>query len=298
MKVGVFLVSADVAASGAVPSYPELRSAALIAEEGGLDSIWVPDHTMFHFPGKEKSGVWEAWTLLSGLAEATNRVELGTMVVCTAFRNPALLAKMAVSLDAMSNDRLILGLGAGWHEPGFTTFGLPFDHLADRFEEALQVIVPLVREGKVDFTGTYVSAPDCEMLPAPSRKIPVLIASRQPRMLRLTAQYADSWNTAWLGDVSALTPARSALDDASVKVGRDPSTLEVTVGVSVAFPDLGDVPANADDPAKFLTGSIEEIAASMRAYADAGVGHLITWLYPFNHESVRRLTEVAKLTRA
>ena len=296
MKLGVFLVSVDVAASGSVPSYPDLRTAALIADEGGLDSIWVPDHTMFHFPGKEKSGVWEAWTLLSGLAEATKRVELGTMVVCTAFRNPALLAKMAVTLDAMSNGRLILGLGAGWHEPGFTTFGLPFD-LADRFEEALQVIVPLVREGKVDFTGTYVSAPDCEMLPGPSRKIPVLIASRQPRMLRLTATYADSWNTAWLGDVSALAPARSALDAASAQVGRDPSTLEVTVGVSVAFPDLGTVPANANDPAKFLTGSNEEIAASMRAYADAGVGHLITWLYPFNHESVRRLTEIAKLVR-
>lgn len=298
MKVGVFLVSADVAGSGTVLSYPTLRAAALIAEEGGLDSIWLPDHTMFHFPGKDKSGVWEAWTVLSGLAEATKRVELGTMVVCTAFRNPALLAKMAVSLDAMSNQRLILGLGAGWHEPGFTTFGLPFDHLADRFEEALQIIVPLVREGRVDFTGTYVSAPDCEMLPAPTRKIPVLIASAKPRMLRLTAHYADSWNTAWLGDVSALAPARAALDAASAEVGRDPATLDVTVGISIAFPDLGDVPANANDPATFLTGSIEEIAASMRAYADAGVSHLITWLYPFSGDSVRRLTEVTKRARA
>jgi len=97
--------------------------------------------------------------------------------------------------------------------------------------------------------------------------------------------------------VSALAPARAALDAASAEVGRDRSSLEVTVGINVAFPELGDVPDNASDPAKNLTGSNEAIAASMRTYADAGVGHLITWLYPFNAESVRRLAEVAKLAR-
>jgi alkanesulfonate monooxygenase SsuD/methylene tetrahydromethanopterin reductase-like flavin-dependent oxidoreductase (luciferase family) len=298
MKVGVLLPPGDVAGTGKVFGYPELRGFALTAEESGLDSIWIYDHLVFHFPGKVKAGVWEAWTILSGLAEATRRVELGTMVICTAFRNPAVLAKMAVTLDAMSGERLILGLGAGWHEPGFRTFGLPFDHLADRFEEAIKIISPLVREGRVDFTGKYVSAPDCELLPGPSRRIPVLIASGGPRMLRLTAQYADSWNTAWLGDVSALAPARAALDAACAEVGRDPATLEVTVGISVAFPDLGPVPPAANDPQKFLSGSVDEIAERLRGYAEAGVGHVIAWLYPVTDEGVRRVAAAAKLARS
>jgi alkanesulfonate monooxygenase SsuD/methylene tetrahydromethanopterin reductase-like flavin-dependent oxidoreductase (luciferase family) len=298
MKVGVLLPPGDVRSTGKIFSYPELRAFALTAEASGLDSIWIYDHLVFQFPGKAKAGVWEGWTILSGLAEATNRVELGTLVICTAFRNPAVLAKMAVTFDAMSGQRLILGIGAGWHEPGFTTFGLPFDHLADRFEEAVKIIAPLVREGRVDFTGKYVSAPDCDLLPGPERPIPILIASGGPRMLRLTAQYADSWNTAWLGDASALAQPRAALDAASAEVGRDPKTLEVTVGISVAFPDLGNVPSDAGDARKFLSGSVEEIAAGLRGYADAGAGHLIAWLYPVTEESVRRLAAAAKLATA
>lgn len=298
MKVGVLLPPGDVAAVGHVPSYDELRGLALAAETGGLDSIWVYDHLLFAFPGKPRAGVWEAWTVLSGLAEATHRVELGTLVVCTSFRNPAVLAKMAVTLDAMSGGRLILGLGAGWNEPGFTAFGLPYDHLADRFEEAVQIIAPLVREGTVDFTGRYVSAPGCEMLPAPSRRIPVLIGATKPRMLRLTAEYADHWNTAWLGHVDALGPRRAALDAAATAVGRDPATLGVTVGVNVAFPDLGDVPDGTDDPAKFLTGSVDAIADGLRAYADAGVGHIIAWLYPVSAATVQRFAEATQRARS
>ncbi len=298
MKVGVLLPPGDVAAVGHVPSYPELRSLAWAAETGGLDSIWVYDHLLFAFPGKPRAGVWEAWTVLSGLAEATHRVELGTLVACTAFRNPAVLAKMAVTLDAMSGGRLILGLGAGWHEPGFAAFGLPYDHLADRFEEAVRIIVPLVHEGAVDFTGRYVSAPDCELLPAPSRRIPVLIAAAQPRMLRLTGEYADHWNTAWLGHVDALSAPRAALDAAAAAVGRDPATLGVTVGVNVAFTDLGDVPDGSDDPATFLTGSVDAIADGLRAYADAGVGHVIAWLHPVSAATVQRFAEAALRARA
>jgi alkanesulfonate monooxygenase SsuD/methylene tetrahydromethanopterin reductase-like flavin-dependent oxidoreductase (luciferase family) len=298
MKVGVLLPPGDVRGTGTVFSYPELRGLALTAEESGLDSIWIYDHLVFQFGDKPKAGVWECWTILSGLAEATKRVELGTLVVCTAFRNPAVLAKMAVTLDAMSGQRLILGIGAGWHEPGFTTFGLPFDHLADRFEEAVKIIAPLVREGRVDFHGKYVSAPDCDLLPGPERKIPLLIASGGPRMLRLTAQYADSWNTAWLGDASALAEPRAALAAASAAVGRDPATLEVTVGISVAYPDLGRVPKDAGDPQKFLDGSsVEALAAGLRGYADAGVGHVIAWQYPVTEEGTRRLAEAAKLAK-
>ena len=297
MKIGVIVPNGAVGVAEQVLSYAEIRALVLAAERSGLDSIWIYDHMLFHFQGKPREGVWEGWTILSGLAEATERVELGTMVLCTAFRNPAILAKMAVTLDEMSGQRLILGLGAGWHEPEFTMFGLPFDHLVDRFEEAVQIITPLVREGHVDFHGKYASAVDCEIIPAPRRKIPVLIGASRPRMLKLTARYADSWNTSGGGRVEGLAPKRAALELAEGEVGRDPASLEVTVSINIAFPDLGTVPDGADDPAKFLSGSIDEIAAGLRGFAAGGVGHVMAWLYPLNDESVARFAEAARRAR-
>lgn len=297
MKIGIILPLGEEETLGRVISYPEVREIARRAENGGLDSIWVYDHMIFRFPERPQDGVLEAWTVASALAEATERVELGALVLCTAFRNPAVLAKMAVTLDEISNGRLILGLGAGWHEPEFTAFGLPFNHLVDRFEEALKIIVPLVREGKVDFTGEYFAAPNCEMDPPPTRNIPVLIASFKPRMLKLTAEYADSWNTAWLGQVEGLASRRSALDAACTETGRDPKSLEVTVGITVAFPEAGKVPENAGDPEKVISGSVDEVATQLRRYADEGVGHLIAALNPMTGEAVDLLAQAAAKAR-
>src|SRR5579884_2194974 len=133
--------------------YGEVRAFAQQAEEAGFDSIWVFDHLLYRYPGRETEGIWEAWTVLSALAEATDRVELGTLVLSTPFRNPALLAKMAVTLDEVSGGRVILGMGAGWNEPEFMGFGIPFYHRASRLEEALQIVRPLLKEGQVTFEG-------------------------------------------------------------------------------------------------------------------------------------------------
>jgi len=146
MKVGLILPIGTNKELGRPLSYAEIRDLALRAEDGGLDSVWIPDHLIYRFPEQPQAGVWEAWTITTGLAEATKRIELGTLVICVPFRNPALVAKMAVTLDEVSNGRFILGLGAGWHKPEFDAFGYPFDHLVDRFEEALKIIVPLLRE--------------------------------------------------------------------------------------------------------------------------------------------------------
>ncbi len=293
MKIGVVLPIAEDEASEQTPRYTEIRALALQAEAAGFDSVWIIDHLLFRFPSKATQGVWEGWTLLTALAEATERVELGSLVLCTAFRNPALLAKMAATVDEVSDGRLILGLGAGWHQPEFDAFGMPFDHRVDRFEEALQIIVPLLRTGQVDFNGNYYHAPNCELRPrGPRREGPhILVGAGRPRMLRLTARYADSWNTCWLGQPTALAERRAALEAACVEEDRDPKTLAVTVGVSITYTAPGETVPTTLDPAKTLSGSIEEIAAAFDAYARLGIAHLTCALAPFNAQSLAWLAE-------
>jgi probable F420-dependent oxidoreductase len=293
MKIGVVVPFEADPEAQQVARYAETRAFALQAEAAGFDSIWFYDHLLYRYPDQPTLGIWEAWTFLSAVAEATNRVELGTLVMCTPFRNPAVLAKMAITLDEVSNGRLILGLGAGWHQPEFDAFGLPFDHKVDRLDEALHIIVPLLREGHVTFQGTYYRAADCEILPRGPRPSgpPILIGAFGPRMLRLTARYADCWNTAWLGQASALAEPRAAMEAACAAEGRDPTTLAVTVGVTV---DYSTPTGNAETPAsteKALSGSPQEIAAGLRGYAEAGVAHVICALTPNNTESLARLSE-------
>jgi alkanesulfonate monooxygenase SsuD/methylene tetrahydromethanopterin reductase-like flavin-dependent oxidoreductase (luciferase family) len=296
MKVGVILPLGDRDDLGRPFSYQQLREFALAAEDGGLDSVWVYDHLFYQFPDQEPAGVLEGWTIWSALADATSRVELGALVLCTAFRNPALLAKMVATLDEVSGSRIILGLGAGWHQPEFDTFGLNFSHRVDQFEEALRIIVPLLKSGEVNFTGTYSAAPNCQLLPRPAREIPVLIAGVKPRMLQLTATFADSWNTAWHGDVSTIAERRASLEHACKEVGRDPSTLAVTAGLNVCFPELGEDPELGPD--KIIRGSAAQVAAGLKGYAGAGVSHVIANLFPLNKESIGKLAEAAKIAKS
>ena len=150
MKVGWTVMLADYLGQGRTPRYKEIRDMARRAEAAGFDSVWLYDHLLYRMDGRATIGIWECWTILSALAEATERVELGTLVACNSFRNPALLAKMAITLDEVSNGRFILGLGAGWNKAEHDAFGMPFDRLVGRFEEALQIIRPLLKEGRVD----------------------------------------------------------------------------------------------------------------------------------------------------
>jgi probable F420-dependent oxidoreductase len=299
MHVGVILPMEEKPEVGYATAYAEIRDLALQAEALGFDSIWLYDHLLFRFPDRPATGIWEVWTLLSALAEATQRVTLGTLVLCTAFRNPALLAKMAATLDEISGGRLILGLGAGWHQPEFDAFGIPFDHRVDRFEEALQIIVPLLREGRVDVQGTYYQAPDCELRPRGPRPdgLPILVAASGPRMLRLTARYADSWNTAWLGQPTALAERRAALEAACAEVVREPSTLGLTVGVSVHYADPAGSSECIPEPRRALSGSPAEVAAGLHAYEQLGVSHVICALNRMDRASYNWLAEAVNVFR-
>ena len=157
MKIGLLVFIANDRENYSKRPYDSIRAVAQKAETDGFDSIWLPDHLFYRNPGEPTRGIWECWTMLAALAEATQRIELGTLVTCNSFRNPAILAKMTTTIDEVSHGRLILGIGAGWNEPEYQAFGLPFDHRVDRFEEALQILKPLLHDGHVDFAGTVLS---------------------------------------------------------------------------------------------------------------------------------------------
>ncbi len=298
MKIGLILPLGEDETLGAPLPYATIRANARTAEAAGLDSIWVYDHLLYHFEGREPQGVWEGWTIGSALAEATERIELGTLVLCTAFRNPAVTAKMAVTLDEVSNHRLILGIGAGWHPAEFEAFGLDFSHKVDQFEEAVKIIAPLVREGAVDFTGEYVAAPNCLMAPKPTRRIPLLIAGKRPRMMGLVAQWADAYNTCWWGDTAGIEPDRTHLQQACAALGRDCGEITFTAGVVIRFDELLGPPEDALDPKKVLSGTVEQIGEGLRAYRLAGVDHVIANIEPLNSESIALLARARALALA
>ena len=295
MKIGI-VINHSEDSQGKISTYPQIREMAQAAEAGGLDSIWLFDHLIYRFDGEE-SGIWECWTLLCALAEATSQVELGTIVLCNPFRNPALLAKMAHTLDEISNGRLILGVGAGWHQPEFDAFGYDFSHRVDRYEEAVQILRPLLHGQRSTFSGTYYQTKDCAILPPGPRPdgIPLLSAAFGPRMLRLAARYADQWNTAWLGEATALATRLKPLHEACHEVGRDPDTLTITVGVQVVFPDLGEVNKFTKEP---LSGSTEELAQAFQRYEEAGAAHIIIYPSPSSFTAVEQIAAAARLYKS
>ena len=298
MKVGILLPIAETD-SGTILRYTDIRNAALQAERDQFDSIWIVDHLLFEWDGQRR-GIWEGWTLLSALAEATTGIELGTLVMCTAFRNPSLLAKMADAVDEVGAGRLILGLGAGWHEPEFSAFGYPFDRLASRFEDALRIIAPLVRGGAVDYQGTYERAVDCVSLPRGPRTDgpPILVGASRPRMLRLTAELADAWNTCWLGRADELPPRLAELHAACADVGRDPTTLEVTVGQIVATPRSTQDSNDSDSAGRFQFASAAALADEWRRFDEQGVAHLIVWPQPYDGACLQLVTAALRYYRA
>jgi alkanesulfonate monooxygenase SsuD/methylene tetrahydromethanopterin reductase-like flavin-dependent oxidoreductase (luciferase family) len=257
-----------------------------------------PTHLIFKAEGEAPHGPWECWSLLAALAASTRRMEIGTLVTCAGFRNPGLLAKMAETVDEISGGRLILGLGAGWHEPEYRAFGYPFERRFDRFEEALRVIRPLLTTGKVDHHGEFYQLENCELRPRGPRPggadrestgretggretLPILIGalSTGKRMLRLAAEYADQWN-GWLvhgrSHPDEVPPLTAAVDAACAKAGRDPATLVRTLGVMVDQRPASerDTVHHVNGTAEPMTGSVPEIAAQIRAVAGHGISHL------------------------
>jgi alkanesulfonate monooxygenase SsuD/methylene tetrahydromethanopterin reductase-like flavin-dependent oxidoreductase (luciferase family) len=293
LEVGIYLPTWEDRGQGTVPRWSDLLARARRAEALGFDSIWLPDHFFIRFNGKEPFGFWEGWSLLSALAASTTRAELGLLVACAGFRNPALLAKTAATIDEIGGGRLTLGLGAGWHEPEFRAFGFAFDHRVSRFEEALHIVTSLLREGYVDFEGTYYAARDCELRPRGPRPQgpPIMIGTRGAgeRMMRLAARYADVWNRDSPASNPGLAPSspedlaawRPRVDAACIAVGRDPATLARTAFVLVDLPG-----ATGREGWGAFAGSSDELAERLIAFVRAGFSAVQVWLEPSTVEGI------------
>jgi probable F420-dependent oxidoreductase len=297
MKIGVVIQLVEISTLGRALTFPEIRATAQRCEALGFDSLWIYDHLLYRMKKGITTGIWEGWSMLTALAACTQKVELGPLVVCNSFRNPALLAKMAHTVDEISGGRLILGVGAGWNQPEYDAFGFPFDHRVDRFEEALQIIRPLLKEGHVDFAGKYYTARNCEIVPRSPRPggPPLMVGAGQPRMLRLTAQYADLYNVGYMSiPRSTTTPLRN-LRKACKEVGRDLASLPYTFMISLAYPDFLDW----KKPSKrgTLSGSIEEIASTLAEYEALGAAHLMFHIRPSTPAAYERLAEAVQLYR-
>jgi len=279
--------------------WPELFAMARAAEDVGFDSLWLGDHLLYDLPGGAVRGPWEVWTSLAALAAVTTRVELGPLVASTAFHAPAMLAKQAATVDAISGGRLILGLGAGWNEREFRAFGFPYDHRISRFEEAFTIVRRLLREGRVDFAGRYWSVQDCVLVPPPARLggPPLMLGSTGPRMMRVALPHVDAWNVWWsdYGNTpDGFATVRARVEDAAARAGRAPGEVAATAAVLVGLPGGGGrVMGEAyNAPVLPVGGSPAQIADHLARMADAGASHLQLVVDPITLESIEWLGSV------
>lgn len=295
MKVGVQLPEVERPVA-----WSEVRDIATTVEQVGFDSIWVGDHLLYHDEHGTR-GPWEAWTSLAAIAELTQRVAIGPLVAATSFHSPAMLAKMAGTVDEISGGRLILGLGAGWNQTEYQAFGFPYDRRVARFAEAFTIIRTLIREGSIDFSGEFYELREMELAPGARPDMPLLVGSNGPRMLEITAPYIDMWNTwhVWFGNQpQGLEPLMAQVDTAARAAGRDPAEIERTAAVLVQLEGgVGRLAGSERPTALPLTGTNDELAESLTEYQDAGIDHIQLVLDPIDARAVEQMGKVLALLR-
>lgn len=290
MKVGLALPTVD-AHSGRPARLLELAVRADQAEQAGFDSVWVMDHYWTERPGGRR-GAHEPVVTLGYLAARTSRLRLGTLVACNSFRSPGQLAREALALAEASQGRFILGLGAGWHEPEYRAFGIPFDHRVSRLAETLTVLPGLFRGERVTYEGRYVQLRDASLVGTTGAP-PLWLAGSGPRLLDLTARHAAGWNDAWYGeDLAGFKRSLSNLRSAMAAAGRAPGEIEVSVGLFV-LPD----PSARAAAGQAIVGGPERVAQSLRAYGEAGADLAIVSLAlsPFTEVDASYSEKMAKV---
>ena len=265
---------------GAAQPWKDVLELALHAEATGWDGIWYADH--FVPNAQNTSGPCnEAWTTISALAASVPRVRIGPLVSGNTYRHPAVLAKMAATVDQISEGRLVLGLGSAWQENEHEAYGIPFYTTGDRLrrlEEACQVLKSLFSQDQTNFEGKYYQLKNAPLDPKPVQQpLPLLIGGGGEKVtLRIAARYADEWNT-W-GDVATLKHKMGVLDRHCAEVGRDPGQIQRSAVVMLYLSDdaefIGKIRARAGGP-PMLAGNPDEVREVVKSYADAGVDELV-----------------------
>ena len=282
LQVGLYIPNGDGEMGSGNRRWRDVLELARLAESVGFDSVWVADHLLFRFDGVQPQGRWECWSLLAALAASTSRIRLGPLVSCVSFRAPGLLAKIAETVDEISDGRLILGLGAGWHEPEYIAYGYPFAHRASRFEEAAEIIIRMLRDGEATFEGKYYRVENALLRPRGPRegKMPIMIGTTGERLLRFAARHADIWNTTWVDDPAAIPPLREQVDAACEAVGRDPATLSRSACVYLDLPGAQGVWSWTETQRPPRPREPEEAAEYLRSFAAEGINEVMLWLDP------------------
>jgi len=311
MRFGLALPHYGFSLPDEAVTFEALASWARRAETMGFDSVWVSDHFFYSFAryGADPAPIasLEPMTALAGLAAVTERVRLGTLVLGSPFRHPALVAKMATTIDGISGGRLDLGVGAGWMQEEFEAFGYPYGTVGERFailEETLQVFAAFASGAPADFDGPTVTLRGARLLPAPvQRPLPVWVGGKGgPRLLRLAARYATGWNAVWRWTPQDYAARAAAARAACEAEGRDPATFRFSVGLygvigedeaaaRAAFErGRASFPANAmaDETwdswrADTLSGMPEQVRARIEAFEAVGVEEIVwsPWVLPF-----------------
>jgi alkanesulfonate monooxygenase SsuD/methylene tetrahydromethanopterin reductase-like flavin-dependent oxidoreductase (luciferase family) len=271
--------------------WPELAAMARAAEETGFDSIWLGDHLLYRGDGRPERGPWDCWTALAGLAAVTERVELGPLVACTAFRPPGLLARAAAAVDELSGGRLRVALGAGWNEEEFRAFGIPFDHRVSRFEEAFELVRRLLAGERVTLDGAYSTLDDAVLLPPPARRAPLMVGGIGPRLLAATLPHVDWWNT-WFDDFGNRAdgfPALNArVDEACERAGRDPREVQRSACLLV------EIAGGAGERRRLPEAPhlpVAQLGSELAALAEAGADEAILVLDPITESSIRLVAD-------
>ena len=254
-------------------AWPDLLEMGRHVEATGWDGLWIADH--FMPDAEDLSGpVHEGWSLLAALGATVPRIRIGTMVSCNTYRHPAVLAKIAATIDHVSNGRLVLGIGSGWQENEHRAYGLEFDTVIKRLhrmEEACQIIKGLFEQDSFSFDGRYYQLCDAPLQPKPlQRPLPLLIGGGGEKVtLRITAKYADEWNV-W-GDVATLIHKMAVLDQHCASLGRNPRDIARSAAVML---HIGDDAAD-NEARRLIAGTVAELRETVAAYASAGVDELI-----------------------
>jgi alkanesulfonate monooxygenase SsuD/methylene tetrahydromethanopterin reductase-like flavin-dependent oxidoreductase (luciferase family) len=293
-EIGVVMPIAQYGPDRVTPRWTELQEIARRAEEIGFDTLWTPDELLWQATEGPPRGIWDGVSMAGAVAAITSRITVGTWVLAALHRNPGIIAKTAETLDEISGGRFLFGLGAGHEWPGQAhAFGLPEDHIFGRFDEALQIIVPLLRVGHADFEGTWHAAHDLLQQPVGPRpnRIPILIGGNGPKGQRHAARYADIYScyAEERAHIDELGPRLASLDAICAAIGRDPATLGRSAGVSVnAVERLTDRPS-------VISGSAEEIADALRSIRDGGFTRVEIMLSPGTMTALEALAPVLEL---